>query len=344
MKILPLLLTSALVGSLAADTVYTIPQGYTKVTISGASAVGEKKLTAISATLLQDVEYSGALTIGSFNDNPDPDADTQSASVSGVTTWAADEWTSVPHLAYVTEADDLNNADGEPPAEQAFLIMGNTTNGGLTLAATSDMTVNFPANSTVKIRKANTLSSIFASGVQNVNENDRVFIWDDSSNSWVSFNYIPDGPGLWIGPAGLSNDMVVFPEEGLFYSRTVTTDLELTLFGEVPAAPQLASIEGSGFLSSRVPVNSTIGNLGVENSNWNADFDRLYVWKPDDGDWDSYNFIPIPGQAGLWLKGGAPSNDDVVAAGSAVFLLRQTENAAGTGQVKTELPYNPFAE
>lgn len=354
MKISKILTILALIAPLCAETVYTIPQGYTKVTIAGSSSVGETRLTAISATLLQDVAFSGAVGIGAFTSAPDPEApDSQAATVADVT-WTATQWTDEPHLAYISLADDAGNADGLPPGEKAFFILGNTVSGGLTLAADSDILVNFPASTTIKIRKANTLSSIFTSGAAGLVGADRVFIWNNEKAGgpgWSSFRYTSAGGGNWIDIENNSaaNGMVVYPDEGIFVSRTDTTDVVLTLFGEVPAVPQVASIEGTGFLSSRVPVNTELQNLGIQGASW-ATGDRVYIWKPvgdmDDPTprWEAHRYLTAAG--GIWLDivANEVSSNRVIAPDSAVFVDRVAPTATGAGEVTTVLPYDPFAE
>lgn len=344
-----LFLTCTLIAPLSAETIYTVPQGYTKVSVAAGSVADGPKLTAISATLLQDVEFSGPVTIGAFTDAVDPGPDTQAATVEGIT-WTATRWTAEPHLAYLTLADDPGNADGIPPAEKAFLILGNTPSGGLTLAADSDLLANFPVSSTIKIRKANTLSSLFASGAAGIDAADRVFIWDngkDGGPGWSSFRYSSTGGGNWVNitESSLANNMVVFPDEGLFVQRTADTDLILTLFGEVPAAPQVGSVEGIGFLSSRVPMNTELQNLGLQDSSWQAG-DRVYIWNPlgDTPRWEAHRYSTTGG--GIWIDilNSVPSSSKIITPSSAVFVVRENGVTPGNGEVITELPYDPFGE
>jgi|TARA_B110000037_G_scaffold220283_1_gene287514 hypothetical protein len=328
----PLLFSVAMSLPLLAETVYTIPQGYTEVTIAGASSAGETKLSAISATLLQDVAYSGAVTIGAYTDS-------QAASVAGAS-WTATQWTDEPHLAYLSVAANA--------AEKAFLILGNTTSGGLTLAAESDLLVNFQASSTIKIRKANTLSSIFSSGASDITGADRFYIWDNGKEGgpgWSNFFYSSAGGGNWVNvtAGSLANDMVVYPDEGIFVQRAVTTDIKLKLFGEVPSVPQVASIEGTGFLSSRVPVNTELQNLGIQGASWETG-DRVYIWNADGGVWQAHRYTDLGG--GFWIKilTNTVSSTQIITPSSAVFVVRESETAAGNGEITTTLPYDLTAE
>lgn len=333
MKLAALLLATSLALPAFGETVYTIPQGYTKVTI--APADGSPKLTSISATLLLDVEFGGETTIGAFTDNADPDQDTQALSVSGVT-WAADEWTAAPHLAYIAVADDIDNADGIAPAEEAFLITANSTTGDLTVETPFDLTTKFPATTSIKIRKAHTVASILNSlstGSATFQAADRAFVWNGSS--WQSLRLLA---GTWRDADSITtvvDNMVIFPDEGIFIQRTDTGVMTLTLFGEVPAAPQIATIEASGFLSSRFPVGTTLNELGLQDANWEL-ADRVFIW--DGSTWLSNRYL-----SGAWrnadaiseLTGGTP-----ITSSSAVFVTRNAAVAAANGSVTTPLPTN----
>ena len=195
--------------------VYTIPEGYTKIPIAAGTA-GGPTLTAISATLLNDLEHSSAVTINAdFNGG----AGTQTATVTGAT-WSAGQWTGVPHLAY------LVNGSG---SEEAFLISSHTGDT-LTLSTTFNLLADsrFPANTTVKIRKANTVGSILGTTTTPFTSSDRVFIWDvDHWQTLLTFG------GNWAylgGPnAGQSaTNAVIFPEEGIFVQRAELTAADMT--------------------------------------------------------------------------------------------------------------------
>jgi hypothetical protein len=341
MKFPPLIFAATIALPCYGETVYTVPQGYTKISIEEAPSLGTSSLTALSVTLLQDLTFAGSVNVGAFSDNS-PASDTQAASVSSVT-WTADQWTATPHLAYLTVADDPGNADGIAPAEEAFLISANTTNGGLTLVTESgDLLSNFPASTTIEIRKANTLSSLLSSVTGSLHTDDRVYLWNQTDNRWDTFRFLV-GPNFWINTTTNvpSNDMIVFPEEGMFIERTQTTpaDLQLTLFGEVPAVPQISSIEGSGFMSCRAPINSTLADLGVEDSNWNAT-DRVYIWNPSASPqaWETHRFVVGPN---FWINTGtnSPSNTRVISANTAVFVGRDAPTTSGNGGITTNLPY-----
>lgn len=344
MKAKYLLIASALTLSSLAQTVYTIPQGYTRVTLEGDSSPDSTPFSVFSVTLLQDVEFSGLAALGSFADAPD----TQTLTVPGVT-WTADQFTTEPHIAYVSVADDANNADGIAPAEKPFLILDHTQTGGLTLSTDSDLSTEFPSNSAIKIRRANTLKTLFNSVEAEIDGADRVYLYDEETDAYSTFRFVSGGGGLWINLDGNTNatNMVVFPEEGLFYGRAGETPLTLTLFGEVPSAPQIATVPGNGFLSSRVPVDTTLIDLGIQDSGWQVN-DRLFIWDPTATDaggnlqpsFTAHRFVTSGG--GIWIDISDNSNatNKTISANSAVYIVRASPQGAGEGIITTGLPYS----
>ncbi|YCM45343.1 hypothetical protein V2O64_04820 [Verrucomicrobiaceae bacterium 227] len=333
MKFAPLFLIATMALPSFGETVFTIPQGYTKIDI--APSTGAAKLTSISVTLLKDVEFAGTTILGAFTDNADPAKDTQALAVSNVT-WTATQWTDDPHIAYIAVEDDAENADGIAPAEEAFLITANSTSGDLTLETLFDLSTKFPASTSIKIRKANTVSSVLNSlstGSAVFQSADRVFVWNGSG--WQSLRFLA---GSWRdadSPTTIVDGMVIFPDEGIFVQRTGTGTMTLTLFGEVPSAPQIATIEGNGFLSNRYPVATTLVNLGLQDSNWQG-ADRVYIW--DGTNWLSNRFL-----AGSWRDSDSPTTitDNTEISGStAVFVSRASEIPATDGSVTTPFPTN----
>lgn len=334
-----------LLNPLYAETIYTIPQGYTKVLIAAASSQTEPTLTGISVTLLNDLDFAGAATI-SDNYNPDPDGNpqtldgTQTVAIGGQN-WTPSQWTEQPHLAYIADADG---------GEEAFLIFSNTIDGQLTLSAgfdllgdknlgTAEIDSRFPSSTSIKIRRANTIGSIFSPKIGEFSPDDRVFVWDGSE--WLSFQ--KNGFGNWALASNLfgnENGTVIFPDEGMFILRSATSAIELTLFGEVPAVPQISTITKTKLLSSRIPVATTLAELGVNGNLWGSD-DRLFIW--NGSSWDGYlvngfgNWAPANNQFGN-------SNTLPIAANAAIFVNRETEVSGAEGIISAPLPYNPLSE
>ncbi len=339
MSIVRLVFTATMISSLHAETIYTIPQGYTKVTIAAAASNIEPTITGISVTLLNDLEFASSATINSDYD-PVQGSGTQTLGITGQN-WSPDQWTGQPHLAYITDANG---------AEEAFLISSNTGDGQLTLLTTFDLLGDkdsgtagiqnrFPSSTTVKVRAANTIGSIFSSKAGEFSADDRVFVWDGSE--WLSFQ--KNGFGNWALASDLfgnENGTVIFPDEGMFILRSDTSAIELTLFGEVPAVPQISTITKTKLLSTRIPVETTLAELGVNDSLWKSD-DRLYIW--NGSSWDAYlingfgNWAPANNQFGN-------SNDLPIAANAAIFVNRETEVSGPEGIIAAPLPYDLLSE
>jgi hypothetical protein len=349
MKFLIFLTTLSSIALLGAETVHTIPQGYTKITIASADTDGTTvtpKLSAISVSLLNNVAQAGASILGGFVPDTDSQAfsdgegnkyGSQEISVSWGAAWTATEWTSERYLAYISVADDAGNADGIAPAEEAFLILENTTAGTFKIATDSDISTRFPVDPSIKIRKANSISSILANPSVPFDADDRVNFWNGSQ--WQSVRLI----GLvWRDTSSFAdaNNTVVFPEEGLFIERAVASDLVLTLFGEVPSAPQIATLTDSGFLATRHPIPTAFPDLNIGNANWNdANGDRVYLWDAISKEWVGYRFL-----GGVWRNSVnfADASLLMVDGNSAVFVSRGSATSPENGSITPTLPYDPF--
>ena len=329
------ILAVALVAPSFAQTIYTPPKGYTRITIEAPDNPGETKLTSISATLLNDGVFSGPATLGTYTDNADPASDTHVINVTGVT-WSEDQWTTEPHLAYITVADDPGNADGILPAQEAFLISSHDTSGALTLDTTYNLADKFLATTSVVIRKAQTVSQVLNSlstGSAGFESADRVFVWD--GDRWASLRFLA---GNWRdadSPTTIVDDLVIFPDEGLFIQRTGSGNMTLTIFGEVPTAPQISTIKATGFLASRYPVETKLNNLGLQDSNWQGS-DRVFIWNGTS--WVSNRYL-----AGAWRDSDSPTTltgETIIKGNTAVFVSRAAALTGAAGSVTTPLPEN----
>ena len=340
MTVLRLFLTCALIAPICAETVYTVPQGYTKLTIPAATDASTPSLSVISATLLNDVEFSGQITI---EDDYDADPDNDSATTQGAqtitatgTAWTADEWTTDAHLAY------LINSSG---SEEAFLITSHTATT-LTIDARFDLLADsrFSASTTIKIRKANTVGSILGTTETPFTPLDRVFLWTGSD--WQALVAVVGNWRFLGGPSNNqnANDAVVFPEEGIFVQRSETTDATLTLFGEVPALSQASTVPGasSQFVSTRFPVGDSptgirLDALGIELiPDWSP-LDRAYFWTGTE--WQTLVFA-----ASNWRYLGGDNNGQIadnllVPPSSALFLTRASAGTGSESPLNVPLPY-----
>lgn len=329
-------------STLNAQTV-TDPVGVVKVTIEAAPSAGQTKLTAISATLRGAIDYQAVATsVGAFNadagNNPsNPD---QPITQTGAG-WTANQWTTEPHLCYI------ENAAG---AEEAYLIKSHTADT-LTLATSFDFSARYTSTPTFRICKANTLGSLFGTSsvpfltAASSSNADNIYAWNGSS--WVTYHH---NGSSWQSPAtafgGNVNNNVIFPDEGLFVLRRDTSAIELSFNGSVPTKPQISTIPGDGltFVSSRYPINTRLVDLGFQNlPNWqsavsSSNADNVYVWNPTNNSWTTYWFDGTTWESPATAFGG-DANNEVIAADSAVFVLRRSTAAASGASNTHTSPY-----
>ncbi len=316
-----------------AQTAFTNPSGYVKIDIAANS------LSSVSATLLRGVEFSGSATISAdFTAASGNTPSSQTITVTG-TSWSTTQWTDEPHIAFIT------NGDTEA-AEEPFLITGSPTGTTLTLDAGSNLLTlangspRFPASTTITIRRANTLGSLFGTTQSDFTSADRVFLWTGTFWNEYAFN-----AGDWFDITNgfaTATDTVVFSSEGILVDRQTATDATLTFFGDIPVKPQVSTVAGSGLtlLSNRFPVGAPITgtllpSLNIQSlSNWGAT-DRVYIL--NNGNWTEYGF-----NAGSWFdltNGFANADNLVIEPNSAIFLQRAADPTADTDNVAFELPY-----
>jgi len=342
---------------------YSPPSGFVKVTVAGAPA-GEEKLTAISITLPHEVEFSDSFNIGSHTSGSQLLTYASSPS-NPAPTWTSTQWTGSPYLAYV-EANDNDGDTTTNPPQEAFLISANTTDGGLTLASSFDLTSRFPATTQVTIRKAHTIGSLFGTTGAEVsfkksffpNNADNLYVWNGSI--WVT--YYHNGTEWKKSPsdATVASENVIFPDEGIYVNRksvdasTASTDLTLTFFGNVPISPQVSTVPGNSlsFVSSRYPVNPTgalqltIDEMGFDDlPNWKTSFfpnnaDKVYVWTTDgafDG-WTTY-YKNTSGWQASAPAGSSRTVSTPIPANVAMLVERVDVDTDADSGVVSPLPY-----
>ncbi len=284
------------------------PLGYTNKALEGKpfTSVG----TTFSVTLQNELKLEADVEVEDDSTIVFGQGRYQTLTVAGQS-WTSTQWTSTPHLAYISDGDGVQGA---------FVITSNTTNGELVVNADYDLIDRFGTSSTIEIRPANTLGTIFADVMTDVAFDDRVWLLD--GNSWVSYQKSPFGffavsTNLFVD----ANDTVIFPEEGLFYLRTTSADLNVTATGDVPQAVQSATVVNSALLSSNSPVATTLAALNLNGNTWFPD-DRAYIWNSNSNSWDAYlvnafgNWAPTSNQFGN-------ANNTVIEADGAVFVDRE---------------------
>ena len=305
------------------NTAFTKPSGYTTVSVAPAPAEGQSTLTAFSVTLRNSVVEAGKSTsIGST---------TLSNSAAN---WSDGEWTSEPHLIYIT------NANG---GEEAFLIKSHTASE-LTLDTTGlDLTTRFGTGiREFSILKAHTFGSLFGTDsvpFQTGDENtaDLLYVWN---GGWTTYFHNGSNWERTDSFQSADND-VLFPDEGIFVQRRGTTELNLTFLGNVPYKPQVSTIPGQSLtaIGSRYPVGTTVRQMGLQNlpgwqSGSETSGDRFFVW--NNPGWVTYFY-----NGSNWEKSSSFGNVDneIIPGDSMIFVLRVSSSTQENSDNTHELPY-----
>lgn len=340
MKILSLILLALGLSSLGAQTIFTSPQGYSRITIAGSDANGAK-LTSFSVTLLNEGELAGQVTINDdFNADPDGDPSTPDASQTIFfpgASWTADHWTTPNRIIFLTDRTG---------AKEAFLITGNTSDV-ITVSPAFDLlgdsdpdpevaAPRFPSSTSAVIRKATTIASIFESVAASFGPEDRVYLW--GGNRWQSYRYATFWRNIDDSRTNANND-IVFPDEGVFVLRQGAGEMVLTIFGEVETAPAVTTVSSQGFSSTRFPIETTLAGFGAQFSNWSPN-DRLYLWNPTGQEWTTYRYRTDA----FWVNvddSRTNADNEIIAANSAVFIARENPLPAIQAGITSQLPFDP---
>ncbi len=234
-----------------------------------------------------------------------------------------------------------------------LLVTANTTNQ-LTVALPSgvtDINTLLAVGNTVQVLPVNTFGSLFGTTTpllmpgETTDDGDVVFLLskDVSGNDkWLTFWH--NGTN-WrrLGIGANQNNTILYPDEGVFIVHRGASPVTLTMMGTVPSTNEQTDLFGNGstFLANRFPVDIQFVNSGIDTTaNWvkNEDVnlaDKVYLWNTTTRIWQTY-----------WHNGtnwrrtgsGANKNTDLIKAGSAVVISRQSP----TGAVLTQtLPYTP---
>ena len=335
-------LTATLAASLtgvgqAQTTATTTPVGYITVTIPAATPPTIPEVNVAFAALLYNLsDFQGA--------------------VATVT---------APNQFTLTGASFTDGAFATASAPRGVRIMTGTQQGLLLLVTantTNQLTVALPSGvtdintllavgNTVQVLPVNTFGSLFGTTTpllmpgETTDDGDVVFLLskDVSGNDkWLTFWH--NGTN-WrrLGIGANQNNTILYPDEGVFIVHRGASPVTLTMMGTVPSTNEQTDLFGNGstFLANRFPVDIQFVNSGIDTTaNWvkNEDVnlaDKVYLWNTTTRIWQTY-----------WHNGtnwrrtgsGANKNTDLIKAGSAVVISRQSP----TGAVLTQtLPYTP---
>lgn len=320
------LLTFAPLGAplLAQTTATTTPVGFITVTVP-AAANGTPSNKALSIPLYNPAAFTAAVTSVDSAD---------SFTLTGAN-WTANQFTTAPHFVRIKTGANVG---------RFFLITSHTTSQLTVDNRGANLQTILAANDSCEIVPGNTLGSVFGISIPIVqsgataNVADNVFLWNGST--WDP--YFHNGTS-WRKAGNLSdqNNVVIYPDEGIFITRRAASPLELTFLGTVPSTTERTELAGSGstFMANRFPVDIQLGNIGLHQSaNWTAGAtanvaDNVSAWNGTT--WETYFY-----NGTNWRKAGNLANQDttVIPAGTAVFVKRA---AASASTLTQNLPYTP---
>ena len=329
------ILCSLIAPALFAQTAMTTPVGFITRTIPKAVDAATPSNTTLSIPLYATAAYVSAVA--------SIDSATQ-LTLSGAA-WTAGQFVlaasggtaTTPYLVRVKTGTNVG---------RFWLVSANTTNqltvvnpyGGVT-----NISGLVSVNDSCEILPANTLASVF--GAPSVIQSgatsdvaDNVLLWNGTN--WDTYYY--NGTNWTAGGRTSYNNLVIYPDEGVFVIRRATaSDATITLMGTVPSTDEKTAIAGSGastFFANRFPTDTTLGGLGLQNSaGWTpgatADVaDDVFIWNGTN--WDTYYY-----NGTNWTAGGRGDKGPTpITAGTAVFVKRVGSGLVTLAQV---LPYTP---
>lgn len=339
--ILPLLFaTAALAISAHAQNATTTPVGAMTVTIAAGTGVG-KVMTSLSVPLEEPSTASG-LTVGRIT-----------SVAAGSVSNSAGGWTQ-GQLSLAANPTLLRITSGTA-AGRTFLIsttVPNTTDtitiDSSDLGATDLRSLGIltgPDGDTYELLEGHTLATLFgtdsSNGVQAssaASTADQVVLFVSGQLRTFYLNNASTPVWRRIGPNTASNNVVVKPETGVFYSRLANTPLQLTFLGRVPTIGRKVSVKDSGETSCSVgwAADTTISELGLTSlPSWTSgsastgDTLKFLV----SGQFRTYYF-----NGTNWRRVGPNTISDSVAipAGS-TYIIRQL-GAASSSSILTQSP------
>jgi uncharacterized protein (TIGR02597 family) len=317
---------ASLIPADAQTTATTTPVGFITVTVPAAVDASTPSNKAISIPLYNPADFVSAVA----------SVDSASAFTMTGATWTANQFATTPHFVRIKTGAQVG---------KFFLIVSNTTNQLTVDTRGAALGTVLAVNDTCEIVPANTLGSIFGTTTPmvktgaTVNLADKVFIWNGSA--WDTY-YHNGANWRKSGSLANQNNVVIYPDEGLFVARVDTTaPLALTFLGTVPSTAEQSDLAGAGstFVGNRFPVDLQLVSLGLHlTPNWVSGAtvdvaDKVFVW--NGAAWDSYYY-----NGTNWRKSGnlANQNTAVIPAGTSLFITRASASAATLTQ---PLPYTP---
>ena len=305
----------------SAQSVTTVPVGAVTLTFPASSS------TACSLQLEDAPVYSGSLTGVTAN----------TITVAGVS-WTTNSYAD-PALPYAVRITSGGYAG------TLFPITANASNQLSLQVDGLDLSTILAGSENFIILPIDTLGTLFGTSSvpfltgASAASADVIYIW--SGAAWSA--YFHNGTSWRRGGVGGSqNNAIISPDAALFVLRRGTSDISLTITGQV--RPQVArrfmKPNGLTFLANPFPVDMVLSSTNFNNSTaWQtgasaASADTVYVWTGTA--WSGYFH-----NGTTWRRGGVGGSQDsaIIPAGSPFFVLRRSNPALKDSTVMHTAPY-----
>lgn len=233
--------------------------------------------------------------------------------------WNADQWIAEPHLVQITSGAGRG---------RSFPIINHTINLLIVDFGGSNGPVGLTAGDTYEIVPMNTLGGFFATGRgkltahANQAKASEVRLWNG-----IAFDAFYHDGSAWqaVGGGGISDDTLLYPDEGAVVFHRGTRPAVLSTFGLVPLGPQATALFGTTFDANRFPVDLKLSQTGLNAlPGWSA-ADQVRMLRTN-GNFTTYNFDGVH-----WRNSASPKSQDnvLIKSGAAIFIDR----AAGAPEV-----------
>ena len=313
---------------LHAVSVSTAPVGFINLTIRGTDNGG---LTAISVPMLPQVVYSGVIETASGTVITDASS-----------TWSDNDYATPDDNGNASHYAEITSHTDTTQIGTILEIMGSSGTGKSLTVATP---VDGLAGASYAIRAFRTLGSVFGTdnsagltAAVSLSGADVIYKIgvDNGIVGWQRYYYKSGGIGGtgWRRDTSTSKSMAnvaISPDEGLLIFRRSATDVTVTIPGSIKTNDsRTALVNGFNLVSSSYPVDTTLGELGLESklaqgvSDSAADI--IYIVTNTGGFERFYYKSGGIGGTGWRMSGNtsADQSSKQVTAGSAVVIYRRS--------------------
>ena len=328
-------------NSINAQSVSTVPVGYTTVTINGSPDGSVPAFTAVSAGLQNEALYRGSIT-----SDANSAVLTDSNANNTANAYAATDAAGNPSY-FVQIMSGANEG----------LILDIVANNANTYTTGSDLTGLVSSGDRYAIKAYPTLSNIFGanneagltSGGDFLNSDLIYLMSTDGAASFATYYYQTDTTGFFGGNGwrvvgdsytDMSN-VVVAPDDGLMVRRISTGDLSVVVSGSVNVVKHSRDLPaGFSLVAYPFPVDVTLGDSGIYTSSNgyvsesdSSNSDVVYIIGSD-GIFKTYYYQTDAsgffGGNGWRAVGDTTTDvaDTVIGAGSSVIVLHRGNGLA----------------